>query len=272
MSNDNGNNGNNNRSKGAAASLLGAAHQQGKLSQRSMAALNVVDLGAQIQAGLGVDVDDVESSEVVLVTMMPDDSSSIRFAGNARAVRDGHNLVLDALASCRQADDIFVHCRYLNGEVLYPYSGIDQAVRMDSGNYNPQQGTPLYDQTVVMLGTVMAKAEEFAHNGVPCRTVSLIITDGGDMHSTRAKASHVRAIVEDMQRAESHVVAAMGIDDGSTDFRRVFREMGIPDAWILTPGSTGSDIRTAFQVFSQSAIRVSQAATLSQTALGGFAN
>jgi len=59
--------------------------------------------------------DDVAASEVVLVTMMPDDSGSIAAAGNARAVRDGHNLVLDALAASKQAGEIFVHTRYLNG-------------------------------------------------------------------------------------------------------------------------------------------------------------
>ena len=60
-------------------------------------------------------------------------------------------------------------------------------------------------------------------------------------------------------------------DDGSTDFRKVFREMGIEDKWILTPGQSAQDIRKAFQVFSQSAVRVSQgAASFSRTALGGF--
>jgi hypothetical protein len=47
--------------------------------------------------------------------------------------------------------------------------------------------------------------------------------------------------------------------------------MGIEDRWILTPGDTQSDIRTAFQLFSQSAVRASQgAAAFGSTALGGF--
>jgi hypothetical protein len=50
----------------------------------------------------------------------------------------------------------------------------------------------------------------------------------------------------------------------------VFREMGIEDRWILTPGSTASEIRRAFQVFSQSAIRAGQGAPA--PALGGFTN
>jgi hypothetical protein len=262
-----------NKNKGAAAKkLLDSAHDEGTLSAASIKALNVVDLGAQIQAGLGISVDDVAASEVVLVTLMPDDSSSIRFAGNAQAVRDGHNMVLDALGACKQRDDIFVHNRYLNGSVLYPYSPLDQVVKMTSGNYDPSLGTPLYDQTMVLLATVLAKAQEFSENGVHVRTITLIITDGGDYGSTRAAPKHVKALVEDMLGAENHIVAAMGIDDGSTDFRKVFRDMGIRDEWILTTGNSATEVRKAFQVFSQSAVRASNAATFSNTGLGGFAN
>jgi class 3 adenylate cyclase len=123
---------------------------------------------------------------------------------------------------------------------------------------------------VVLLGSVLAKAQELSSNGVAARSVTLLITDGDDQHSLRSKPRDVRALVRDLQRAESHVVAAMGIADGSTDFRRVFRDMGIEDRWILTPGNSPGEIRKAFQVFSQSAVRASQAATFNQAALGGF--
>lgn len=269
-------NGNGNNSNGANApnvnGLFQAAHAEGVLSPTSLQALTGVDLGAQIQAGLGVSVDDVQASEVVLLTIMPDDSGSIRFGGNAQAVREGHNLVLEALRACKQKDGILAHTRYLNGSVLYPYRPIDQAVSMTTANYDPNQGTPLYDQAVVLLGSVLAKAREFEDNGVVARTVTLLITDGADQHSTRAKAKDVASLVRDLLRAENHIVAAMGINDGSTDFRKVFREMGIDDRWILTPGDNPTEIRKAFQVFSQSAIRASQAATFSKTALGGFVN
>ena len=254
--------------------LFQEAHDEGELSAEGLRALTVnADIGAQIQAGLGIAPDDVPSTEVVLVTMMPDDSGSIRFAGNADAVRAGHNQVVEALRCSKQQEDILVHTRYLNGTVLYPYRQLRDATPMTSKNYDPSEGTPLYDQTVVLLGTVLAKARQFEDAGVPVRTVTLIISDGADQHSTRQTPAAVRAVVEDLQRKEVHVVAAMGIDDGTTDFRRVFREMGIPDGWILTPGNTPGEIRRAFQTFSQSAVRVSQTAgPLSQAGLGGFAN
>jgi hypothetical protein len=252
------------------AKLFDDAHKTGALSGKSMATLDVIDLGAQISAGLGVAIDDVAASEVLLVTMMPDDSASISQANNTQAVRDGHNLVLDALGASKQAGDVFVHTRYLNGHVLTPYCALDQAVKLSAQNYNPHLGTPLYDQTVVLLGTVLAKSQELAQAGIAVRTVTLIITDGADYGSTRYKPSDVKSLVEDLIAQESHVVAAMGIDDGGTDFKAVFRAMGIPDRWIMTPGSSASEIRRAFQVFSQSAVRLGSGQAV--TALGGFGN
>ena len=247
--------------------LLDDAHAQGALSAKALATLDVVDVGAQIQAGLGCTIDDVAASEVVLLTMMPDDSGSIAYARNTDVVCDGHNFVLESMRGSRQAGEVLAHTRYLNGHVLCPYTALDHAVAMTKANYNPHLGTPLYDQAAVVLGTVIAKAQELAQAGIAVRTVTLIITDGGDYGSTRCKPADIKAIVEDMLAQESHIVAAMGISDGSTDFRAVFRAMGIPDRWILTPGNSASEIRRAFAVFSQSAVRASQGVQL-----GGFSN
>ena len=253
--------------------LFQTAQEDGIVSPASLNALTVVDIGQDIQDALTGSIDAVDSSEVVLVTMMPDDSSSIRFEGNSQLVRDGHNLVLDSLLESKQQDAVQIHTRYLNGE-LYPYTFLDQAPRMDQGNYNPSGWTPLYDQTVLLLGTVIAQAQQFIDNGVAVRTVTLIITDGADQGSQRANPAMVKSIVDDMLRTEDHIIAAMGIDDGCTDFKQVFREMGVRDEWIMTPGNNATDIRRAFQVFSQSAVQASQnIATFSQTAqVGAFGN
>jgi hypothetical protein len=247
--------------------LLTDAHEAGELSAKSLAALDVVDVGAQIQAGLGVSIDDVAASEVVLLTMMPDDSASIASAGNVDAVRDGHNFVIDALARSKQSGEVLAHTRYLNGHVLFPYVALDHAVKMTPANYDPRLGTPLFDQAAVVLGTVIAKAKELAQAGIAVRTVTLIITDGGDYGSKRFRPADVAALVADMSAQENHIVAAMGISDGTTDFRAVFRSMGIQDRWILTPASSASEIRRAFHVFSQSAVRAAAGAQL-----GGFSN
>jgi hypothetical protein len=149
--------------------LLHSAHAEGELSTQGLQTLTVnADIGTQIQAGLGIAPDDVPSAEVVLVTMMPDDSGSIRFAGHAAAVRKGHNLVLEALGQCKQQDDILIHTRYLNGDILFPYRKLGDAVSMTKQNYNPNKGTPLYDQIAVVLGTVMAHQRQYEHLSTIC--------------------------------------------------------------------------------------------------------
>lgn len=258
-------------SEQTALALLKSARADGAIGAKTLAVLDVDDLGARIQAGFGIDVDDVSASEVMLVSLLLDDSGSIRFGQNAEAVRSGANAVVDALAGSAQRESILMSCRYLNGTVLYPFRKVESAERLTRQNYDPSGTTPLYDQTVVTLGTVLAKAQAFIAAGVPCRTTTLIVSDGADCGSMLQTPAAVHKIVSDMLRVETHLVAAMGIDDGQTDFRAVFRSMGIDDNWILTPGSTPSEIRRAFQLFSQSAVRASQsAAAFSKASIGGF--
>lgn len=261
------------QSKSNVRQLFQNAEKEGALSPAAAQTLAIVDVGVNIQNALGIPAIDVQASEVVLVTQLIDDSGSIAGAGNVDAVINGHNLVLDSLSGSKQKGGILAHTRYLNGSLLFPYCPLDQAVRMDNKNYDPARGTPLYDQTVILLGTVLAKAQEFADNGVPTRTITLIITDGHDEHSVKVRDPRkIATLVKSMLMQENHIVAAMGIDDGgTTDFRQIFREMGLEDKWILTPANTPSEIRKAFQLFSSSAVRASQSArSFSQTALGGF--
>jgi hypothetical protein len=58
--------------------LFRAAEDEGALSPDAARVLALADLGAQIQAGLGVAVDDVRASEVVLLTMTATTSCSTR--------------------------------------------------------------------------------------------------------------------------------------------------------------------------------------------------
>lgn len=259
----------------SVADLFKSAQETG-LSVAAVQALDIPDLGAQIQAGLGVHPDDVPAQEVTLVAQLVDDSGSIRFAGNAQEVRDGHNLVLESLKGSKQSGGVLMHTRYLNGTVLYPFSQLDQVPQMDTHNYDPNGGTPLYDQTAAVLGTVLAKFQQFEDAGTPARTVTVIVTDGMDAGSYNQTASSVRTVVREMLAKERHIIAGIGIqyqEPGGQkfDFRAVFREMGLEDRWILTPKDSKSDIRKAFAMISQSAVRASQGgASFSKTAIGGF--
>ncbi len=282
----------------STTSRFSSTFEDQTLSRQSAIALSGQDVGQQITAALAgsIDPDAITASEVVQVSLLVDDSSSISSAGNTQHVRDGHNIVLQALRGAKQIDrdSIIGQTILLNRGVLNPFMPLANMVEMNTTNYKPGGNTPLYDTSVVFLGSILAKAQEFANNGVPVRTVSLIITDGADCGSQHSDEHDVATIVGDMLRQESHIVAAMGIDDGSTDFYMVFSGvsrseveqaradgtidslkprggMGIMPKWVLTPGNSPHELRAAFEVFSQSAVRASQnAGSFSQAAMGGF--
>lgn len=247
--------------------LFQSARDEGAISAQSLQTLAVADIGAQIQNALGTSVDDIMASEVVLVTILMDDSGSMQ--DHEQAAREGFNLTLDAIEASKQQNNILAHTRFLHGRVLNPYTLIENAKRLDGRNYKPVHDTPLYEQSIVILGTVLAKTQEFYDNGVAVRTVTLIVTDGANNGS--GTAQDVLPIVKDMLKTENHIICAMGIKDGITDFKQVFRDMGIGEKWILTPDDTQSAIRQAFMLASQTAARVTQNAVQFKTgSAGGF--
>lgn len=258
-------------------SLLGDTGADADATSAMM--LTADNLGPAIMAGLGdVSLDDVSSSEVVLVTLLLDNSSSIEdVPGNADAIRVGHGLVVEGLEGSKQSADVLMSCRFLNdippavSGVLYPYRPLAGVPKLDRNNYAPYGSTPLYDQAAVTLTGVTAKMAEFEQGGVSVRAITVILTDGGNNTSRLHDANSVKKIIEGLLRTEQHIIAGVGVDDGYTDFRSVFAGMGVQDKWILTPGNTPAEIRKAFAVISQSAVQASQSAgNFSQTAMGGF--
>jgi hypothetical protein len=250
--------------------------------------LAVPDIGAQIEKGMGVPVTDVDSTEVLLVTLLVDDTRSVISGNNVQNIRDGHNKVIDDLKSSKHAKSIYIHTAYLSGFVLYEYCRLDQAVYMDDKNYYPDLGyTPLFEQTVVVLGRVQAKWKQFDDAGINCGTTTYLITDGDDNARTVTE-KEVATVVQNMQaKVESHIIGGIGVAlkdyQGRlvVDFKEVFKNMGIQDQWIRdfvadkNDPNSGTAWRRAFGTVSQSALiaRQSQAAgTFSQTAAGGFAS
>ena len=222
------------------------------------ALLGANDVSAAINAGLGINVDSFQANEVTLVSVMVDDSSSIAHARNTDAVREGYNGVIDALTGSKGAGTILWHGRLLNGQIICPFVMLKDAVKLTPTTYNPNGNTPLYDRAVEFLGTVATKIKEFQDAGVVVKSISLIITDGEDVGSRRQTVSDVKKIVDSLLRSETSQVHGMGVDNGATNFNVVFANMGIPN--VMVAASTAQEIRAACQMFSQSAIRVSQTA------------
>jgi hypothetical protein len=170
-------------------------------------------------------------------------------------------------------------CRYLNDApgvtdhgVLYPIRPLAGVIRLDAQNFVPRGATPLYDTIAAGLTASAAKMAELEQGGVAVRGVTAVITDGANNTSRQYRdPADLKPMVEGLLRSEQHIVLAVGVSDGQTDFRRAFGAMGIPDRCVLTPKNTKSEFRHAMGTVSQSVVRASQSpGSFSQVALGGF--
>jgi hypothetical protein len=272
-----------------ASSFIRSAYDKGILSEVSLAALQIPDIGAAINNALGSEIE-VSASEAVHVIMLMDDSGSIKFGwdenqqkyvDNSKVICDGHNIVIESLRDSKTRDGIFITTLLLNGNVINSFTHIDDAKILENGvNYSADGVTPLYDQSVVTIGSAIAKAQELAGNSIPCRSVILIATDGMDEYSCNTRVDEVKSVVHDVLQTEQYIIAAIGIPSARTcydgqalDFIDIFKKMGIQENWFLTPMARQEAIRAAFQLFSQAATQASQnAESFSKTALGGFGN
>ena len=235
-----------------AAGLLERLYGSGAISRGSTDALLATGLAApQIENGLGKTA---SSNELLLASVLVDDSPSI--ASSIEEIRFGHSLMLEALGSESGAStDVHVLTSALNRGVISPYTEIERALTLNDRNFNQGNlgsGTPLYRQTVVTLGTVLAKSQEVEERGGAVRTFTLLITDGADNASDPVTAAHARTLIDDMLNFSSnHIVAGMGVGT-SADFRKVFMSMCIPSNWIFTPGSSVDDLKEVFRKIARS--------------------
>lgn len=259
-----------NASAASITALFDEAHDDGTIGTASQNILTGLNLGDQVALGMGINPDAVNATEITLVTSLVD--SSVSMSSMAAEARKGNNEIKGALAGSKQADGVLMATWTFASAPINGYLPLDDVPDLTSANYEPDLGnTPLNDATLVVLAGVVAKTQEFSANGQPVRSVTAIVSDGGD-NASRHSANDVATVVHDLERQENHIVFFIGIDDGWTDFRAVAKSMGIADERILVVSNSPSEFRRAMRLVSQSALAVSQAApgSISQVGFGAF--
>ena len=256
--------------------LFKVAGQDGLLSPQSVHALTVdPDFGNKIKRVLGKQVKPVGSQEVINLGLLVDDSGSISYFGNTQSIRDGYNLILDSAQKSKQLDNLFVHGRKINGDIINPFTLIDLAPRLDDSNYNERsfKGTPLYDSSFEFLGAMMAETERYRQSGIYARGISVIVSDGYDEHSSKHRnPSQLKQLVVDMDGSEDHIIVGVGVKHGNVDFTDIFVDkLGLQPDHIFTSTSDPSEIRKLFQLVSLTIVNLSKSAALfSQGKTSGF--
>lgn len=252
--------------------LLGSASQAGTLSAATTQLLTG-NLGAVVIAGAaGKDAEEITASDVTLVTLLVDGSSSIHERGLEDAVREGQNLLVDALGESRERDSILLALWTFNDDVrvVHAYVGLDDATRLDERTYAGLGCTRLYDTWCDALAANVAYAQRLRDAGTPCKSVVVVVTDGEDVGSRRRAADCAR-ISRDLLASEQFTLAFVGVG-AAVDFHAVARSMGVPDDCVAVQAqATPQAIRKVFRMVSQSAIRASQGLVAPGRAGGFFA-
>jgi uncharacterized protein YegL len=246
-------------SKGNLSNLFNNAVNNGTISPQT-GSLLTGHLGAVVIAGAsGTAMDNIMATDVTLITVLIDASSSIGTSGLEQAVRDGQNQLVDSFAGSKEKDAILMALWSFNQtqNVYHSYVPVSDATRLNGQNFQAGGATALYDTWCDALAANVAYAEQLRATGTPCRSVVVVITDGGDYGSKR-RAGDCARISADLLKSEQFVLAFVGVG-AETDFRKVARSMGIPDGCVMVATqATASELRKAFQMVSQSAIRASQ--------------
>lgn len=241
------------------SNLFQTAVAQGTISPAT-GSLLTGHLGAVVIAGAaGAAMDNITATDVTLITVLIDASSSIGTSNLEQAVRDGQNMLLDAFAGSKERDSVMMALWSFNQtqNVYHSYIPVTDATRLNAQNYQSGGATALYDTWCDALAANVAYATQLRATGTPCRSIVVVITDGADYGSQR-RATHCAQISKDLLASEQFVLAFVGVGS-DTDFRAVARKMGIPDGCVLVATTaTASELRKAFQMVSQSAIRASQ--------------
>lgn len=258
--------------------LLKSVQAQGGLSGASMtvakAVLNNADLGQMIMEATSTPPDLIKKVQQTLLTVVVDDSGSIRQSGNEQAMRDAVNFYIKSQLGGRYSEGIMISIIYLNGTVLDPYKPINEATELNDSNYLATGQTPLYDVACSTLLSVIAKAEEIeSQTGAQVRTLTIFFTDGQDYGSVVCKASDTNKIATDMFSNEGkHIIAGFGIGT-HYDWNTIFGEMGIPHQWIWKVGDSAKELRAGAGNASRTTANVinQQNGSFSQQAIQGGA-
>jgi uncharacterized protein YegL len=217
-------------------------------------------LGSLVIAGAaGVAAENIQASEVTLMTVLIDSSSSIKASGLEAAVRDGQNALVNALRDSKEADSILLALWTFDttAKVVHSYVPLADVTRLDDKNYQGSGTTHLYDTWCAAITANVAYAEDLRKSGTPVRSIVVVVTDGEDVGS-KSRVDECRRITDSVLRTEQFHLAFVGVGN-ETDFRRVAREMGLADGSVLVQkDATPSEIRKVFGTISKSAIRASQ--------------
>ncbi|MBN2442794.1 MAG: VWA domain-containing protein [Spirochaetales bacterium] len=237
--------------------LFNSAANDGEISEEASSVIINSLGGTNIMGCLGTDVDDLETDDVTVVSLILDASYSMK--SNEKAVRDGYNNLIEALQNSKQAGSMLVSARTFSGnqQLLYGFTKVEEINKIGMKYLAEGNSTALYDTLVDSMTGIRAYVKNLNDNGIRTKCIIVVFSDGEDNDSQHNKASDVKTLAEDFLKSEMFYLVYIGYKhDDADDLDAIAKEVGFPN--VLTTQATGSEIRKTMNLVSTSIIRTSQ--------------
>lgn len=225
-----------------------------KYSFLSQKALDLLLKYSRPDISLGVDPFSIQAPSLTTINVLLDDSGSMGV--QKAAVLNAMALFIDVLYQSPKADHILLMKELLNRGLLDPYELVEACTELSSARYVPDGMTPLYDGTLRILSTAVAKRQELAEAGKKAVSLTLIVSDSFNNTST-STLEDVATVVKELDAADggkTHIVAGLAVGDPRivTEFER----MGMRP--VLHTSASATEIRNAFEWLARSSSRVAE--------------
>lgn len=228
------------------------------LPVRDVPAKKVVETAAIV--GMTITEADVEIDDM-------GNNSALRKKISRMLVIHCYNEQIEALLKSKASDSVLMSTWLFDTETTlrHSYMPLADVPRLDWDSYDPDGMTAIYDSVIDGVTSVVAYAQSLINSGIRVKVVVVLITDDDDNASTKATASKVKSLVEDLLGQEFYTFAMVCLGKGA----KAGASMGFPS--ILNETSDASGIRRALGTVSASVIKASQTQIGTQNP-GGFFN
>lgn len=196
-----------------------------------------------------LDVDKLENEHNTLISLGIDESGSM--SGYTDVMRDNIRKMKESLLGSKEQDEMLVSITRFAGGIQS--SGF-QLVDDIENTYAPSGMTCLYDSILVMKQQLTQYMAQLKSNGVRCKGVVCIFSDGDDTASQSTIRQAADAVAE-MQKEEI-IVAFVAFGD---DAKGIADQLGVSKDNVLEVSASESELRKCFDCISKSAISSSKA-------------
>lgn len=245
------------RYRGNAEDMLSLAKQEGLNPDAVKIMQNHLDR-ITIAGGRGSDVNESIGDNVVLVTLVIDESSSM--SGVAEIVRKCYQDLVIALSELSGGNQIQLSTWVFssNRKLLNSFRPVDK-VPSTFNKYRPSGMTALYDTVLAALSSQVLYSQELWKASKQTRNIVIVISDGGNNASRKDSTGQAtKELAQTLLQQGDYILAYIGLGVG--DAWQLADAIGFTE--ILSVGKTQEDLINLFKKIAFAIKHVSQSTEL----------